>query len=389
MPPSLTTPDKPVARPPSADERVVALDGLRGFMTILVVLSHYFGEVPHGIGAAMVGWIAVDMFFVLSGYLVGKLILEKGGHDNFLQVFFIRRACRTLPIYMLCVTAVFVLLATIDRPWAQDDVTFPLWSYLTFSQNIFMVSTNEVGAHWLGPTWTMGLEEHFYLLLPMLFLLVPRRRLAVTLCAIALAAVALRTLILGYAPSWWMATLVLLPTRADVLLCGVLAALAITAPWLDWTRLDGPLRLATPLLLICAGAAKLLSPDGLDLFKIVGPTLVSLACAAFLLSLVRGAPEAERFRSPVLRFFGETSYAVYLTHVPILGLMHGVLLGAKPDVATAAQWGVTLLALPVTVAAGWALTRLVEAPISAYGRTWKWSGAPRPAAQTKSASSAG
>ena len=62
------------------EQRVVVLDGLRGMMTILVVISHYFGEVPHGISALMFGWIAVDMFFVLSGYLVGKLILEKSHH---------------------------------------------------------------------------------------------------------------------------------------------------------------------------------------------------------------------------------------------------------------------------------------------------------------------
>lgn len=68
-------------------------------MTILVLVSHYFGEVPHGITALMFGWIAVDMFFVLSGYLVGKLILEKQHNDNFFQVFYVRRVaarCRSI-----------------------------------------------------------------------------------------------------------------------------------------------------------------------------------------------------------------------------------------------------------------------------------------------------
>ena len=64
-------------KPAGVERRVVALDGLRGMMTILVVISHYFAEVPHGISVLMFGWVAVDMFFVLSGYLVGKLILEK------------------------------------------------------------------------------------------------------------------------------------------------------------------------------------------------------------------------------------------------------------------------------------------------------------------------
>ena len=358
-----------------AERRVVALDGLRGLMTIFVVVSHYFGEVPSGLPVLMVGWLAVDMFFVLSGYLVGRLILEKGGASNFLGVFYVRRAYRTLPIYMVSVVAIFGLVGLIDRPWARAETSFPLWSYLTFNQNVFMAAHDTVGHEWLGPTWTMGLEEHFYLVLPFLFLLVPRRRLAGVLCAIGLAAVIARAAILLLAPAWWMTTLVFLPTRADVLVCGVLGALALSGRGADGSgpvRFDLSLRLAAPALLVVACLLKSLDGGQGLVFQVLGPLAVSLACTAFLLALVRGAPEAARFRSPVLRFFGTTSYAVYLTHMPVLGLMHGFVLGAKPDVATPAQWAVTAAALPVCVAVGWLLTRVIEAPISAYGRGWHW-----------------
>jgi peptidoglycan/LPS O-acetylase OafA/YrhL len=341
-------------------------------MTIFVVISHYFGEVPRGLSVFMVGWLAVDMFFVLSGYLVGKLILDKSHARNFLTAFYVRRACRTLPIYMLCVLAIFGLVGLVDRPWAHADTTFPLWSYLTFSQNVFMAARNDVGHEWLGPTWTMGLEEHFYLALPLLCLLVPRRRLAAVLCIIMLAAVCARAGILLLAPDWRMATLVFLPTRADVLICGVLGALAIASPRTLGSRLELPLWLAAPLLLLVTCLLKLMDSEQGIVFQVFGPLAVSVGCTAFLLTLVRGTPEAIRFRSPILCFFGTTSYAVYLTHMPVLGLMHGLVLGTKPDVGTAAQWGVTVAALPVCVAVGWLLTRLVEAPISAYGRKWSW-----------------
>ncbi len=361
----------------SLDQRVVALDGLRGLMTIFVVVSHYFGEVPNGVRALMVGWLAVDVFFVLSGYLVGKLILTKGGASNFLIVFYVRRACRTLPIYALSVLAIVGLVGLIDRPWAQAETTFPLWAYLTFNQNVFMAAHDAVGHEWLGPTWTMGLEEHFYLVLPVLFLLVPRRRLVGVLWAIALAAVLMRAAILVFAPGRWMTTLVFLPTRADVLVCGVLGALALSAGgFRRWAsggeRSDLPLRLAAPALVVVAAGLKLLDGGHGLLFQVLGPLTVSLGCTAFVLTLVLGAPEAARFRSPTLRFFGTTSYAVYLTHMPVLGLMHGFILDAKPDIATLAQWAVTVAALPVCVAVGWLLTHLVEAPISAYGRSWRW-----------------
>lgn len=368
MPPTELTP----TRPPDPDRRVIALDGLRGLMTIFVVISHYFGEVPSGLSVFMVGWVAVDMFFVLSGYLVGKLILDKRHAANFLTVFYVRRACRTLPIYGLCVLAIFGLVGAIDRPWARAETNFPLWSYLTFSQNVFMAAQNAAGHAWLSPTWTMGLEEHFYLALPLLFLFVPRRRLAATLCAIMLAAVFLRAGILLLAPDWWMTTLVFLPTRADVLVCGVLGALLLASPRAAGPRLDLSLRLAAPLLLVATCLLKLLDGEPGIVFRALGPLAVSLGCTAFVLTLVRGAPEAIRFRAPSLRFFGTTSYAVYLTHMPVLGLMHGLVLGTKPDIGTPAQWGVTVAALPVCVAVGWLLTRLVEAPVSAYGRTWRW-----------------
>lgn len=375
-----TRPDPDAPSPPLSglpDSRVVALDGLRGFMTILVVISHYFGEVPSGISGLMIGWVAVDMFFVLSGYLVGRMILDKMHHANFIQVFFVRRACRTLPIYVVCVLIVFILHALIDRPWAEADDAFPLWSYLTFTQNIFMVATNQIGSHWLAPTWTLGLEEHFYLGVPLLFMLVPRQRLAGVFVGIALAAVALRAGIHVFAPGWWMTAIVLLPGRADVLTCGILAALVIRSGRLDGGRYDAALRCVAPVLLVATCGLKLWDGTTGESLQIFGPLCVSLGCAAFLLTLVRDAPEAVRYRSPVLRFFGTTSYAVYLTHMPILGLLRGFLLGTKPDIATTAQWLVTFAALPICVVVGWVLTRWIEAPLTAYGRSWNWRERPR------------
>jgi peptidoglycan/LPS O-acetylase OafA/YrhL len=175
-----------------------------------------------------------------------------------------------------------------------------------------------------------------------------------------------------------IAAAVLLPNRADVLVMGLLAAVAIRSNKLPWPRLDLPLRIA-PIMLLAATAV-LTDVAGRHAFTIFGPLLTSIACAAFLLSLVRGAPEAKRFGGKFLGFFNTTSYAVYLTHLPVLGLMHGLLLGARPDIASPQQWAVTFAALPVTVFVAWVLTVLVERPLTEYGRSWKWSGRPRAAA---------
>jgi peptidoglycan/LPS O-acetylase OafA/YrhL len=319
------------------------------------------------------------MFFVLSGYLVGKLILEKQHHDNFFQVFYVRRVCRTLPIYFVCLAINIVLMGMFSAPWVDADHAFPIWSYFTFTQNFFMAGMSGIGAHWLSPTWTLAVEEHFYLIVPFLFFIIPRRRLGLTLVAIAVGALAIRAGVYEFLENPGLIGLVLLPTRADVLTAGLLAALAIKTDRVPWQRIDYSLRVA-PIVLLAVAAILRLADGGVEhRFAIFGPMLVSVACAMFLVSLVRGAPEARRFHSKFLGFFNTTSYAVYLTHLPVLGLMHGLLLGSRPDIGTPAQWAVTFAAVPVCVAVSWLLTGVIEKPLTNYGRTWAWSGRSRQA----------
>jgi peptidoglycan/LPS O-acetylase OafA/YrhL len=363
-----------------ADRRIVALDGVRGLMTILVVFSHYFGEVPHGTQALMFGWIAVDMFFVLSGYLVGNLILDKMHNDNFFVVFYVRRICRTLPIYFISVLIIAAVLSAFNgTAWLDDDVSFPVWSYFSFTQTLFMASTEQIGAHWLAPTWTLAVEEHFYLLAPMTFFFVPRKYLASVLIAAAAGAVGCRISVYVFNVGNPTAAHVLLPGIADVLICGLLAALASKTDYVRQGKLDYALRVTPILLLISLSLLGLFAGRDSSGFSILRPLIISLASAAFLLAIARNTPEAEHFRSRFLRFFGRTSYAVYLTHLPALGLMHGLILNARPDIADTRQWLVTIAALPVCVLASWLLTKVVEEPITRYGRSWSWSGRPRAA----------
>lgn len=378
----------PETTPVGADRRIVALDGVRGLMTILVVLSHYFGEVPHGISVFMLGRMAVETFFVLSGYLVGGLILDKMHNDNFFQVFYLRRICRTLPIYFFCVIMITAALSATTGAWRDADVSFPAWSYFTFTQTFFMAEAHSIGAHWLSPSWTLAIEEQFYVLAPLTFLLVPRRYIAATLIAAAAAAVLCRIGAYEFGVVNRTAAHVLLPTNADVLIFGLLAALTARLAVVRQGRFDYALRLAPTVLLLCLAFLGVIAGAGSALFAILYPLLIAIAAAAFLVSLVRGAPEAARFHSHVLRFFGRTSYAVYLTHLPILGLMHGLLLGARPDIVTSAQWLVTLAALPICVVVGSVLTKLVEEPITAFGRSFTWSGVPRRARSAATAEAA-
>jgi len=253
------------------------------------------------------------------------------------------------------------------------NVEFPLWSYLTFTQNAFVAATGSIGAHWLAPTWTLAVEEQFYLITPALFFFVPRRGMPFVLGAglvgsIVYRAEAFRT---GFVPDGAVA--VLLPGVADTLICGLLAAILITSNLVDWKRFDVPFRLAPLVLLYIAIGLQPFDDAGHHLVRTFGVPLIALASALLLISLARGAPEASKFTSKILCFFGRTSYTIYLTHLTVLGLMHGLILSAEPDIATPAQIAVTLAALPVAVLVGWIGTLIVEQPITVYGRSWQWS----------------
>lgn len=367
--------DTAAAAAPAAktEFRIVALDGVRGLMTIFVLLSHYFAEIPNGLPVLGLGWFAVNMFFVLSGFLIGRLIIEKKDSENFISVFFMRRICRTIPSYMISVSLIFAMLWIFrSQPWTRFETEFPLWSYLTFTQNIFMGATNSVGAYWAAPTWTLALEEQLYLLLPLLFLLTPQRYWMRILIAVAILAVVLRALIFTsglVSPIWGYA---ILPTRGDVLVLGVIAAILFKDQRIDLSRYDLALRCAPVVLLFVAVCLILADPLERRLFNIFGPFVVCAGFACLLLAMVRGAPEAKRFESRFLCFFGHISYCIYLTHLMVLGLMHGLILNAKPELGTLTQWLVTCAALIVTVALAWLMTTFIEAPLTAYGRSWKW-----------------
>ena len=360
--------------PEGQERRVLALDGIRGVMTILVVISHYFGELPNGIKALSFGWVAVDMFFVLSGYLIGKLIIEKGESDNFFKVFYMRRICRIIPSYMVTIFVSWALIMYFrETVWIDADPLFPLWSYVAFVQNFFMVSTESIGAHWLAPTWTLVVEEHFYLIAPSLIVFTPKRYFRPVLIVMIVSALIFRILTFHFGMFSHMTSLVLLPGRADLLMAGVFAASLITTPGIDWKRWMLWVR-AIPLIAVTATLVlSLLDGEGQHLLMVYSPLILAIGCASFLLGLVIDVPEAQRYKNATLRFFGDNSYAIYLTHMQVLGLMHGLILGSRPDITTWEQVMVSVLALPVAVVVGRALTRFVEEPMMAYGRSWRWS----------------
>jgi peptidoglycan/LPS O-acetylase OafA/YrhL len=350
--------------------RIPELDGLRGVAVLSVVIAHYFCEVPGGLQSAKFGWLGVDLFFVLSGFLIGGILLDNRGSPRYFATFYLRRACRIFPVYYV-VLAVVLTLAALFAGNSWLDAPLPAPAYLTYTQNIVMAETGRLGVAWLLPTWTLAVEEQFYFLLPVIIFLTPRRYIISLALTVIAAAPLFR--VAAFATMNDVAAGMLLPSRCDLLFFGVLSAAIYRQPAL-WSRAtaNGARALKCGALIgvtgICAVLAATAWFADRDLIMIMTPTVGGLLCSSYVLLMVSGAPEAARFRSPFLRFFGAISYGLYLIHQPICGLMHGILLDARPDIANLAQLAVTGAALALSVGLAFVSWTYFEAPIVRFGR---------------------
>lgn len=153
------------------ERRQPGLDTLRALAISLVFMYHYMvfvsGKPSFGF-LSVIGWAGVDLFFVLSGYLIADQLLRGmvAGHNLSLPAFFARRALRTLPLFWLILAAYWI--------WGQTlggKTPPPLWRFLSFTQNIGL-TTGTAFSH----AWSLCIEEQFYLLLPLVLVLGVRLR---------------------------------------------------------------------------------------------------------------------------------------------------------------------------------------------------------------------
>jgi hypothetical protein len=101
-------------------KRIPELDGIRGLAALAVVVAHYFGEVPHGLSALTVAWLGVDVFFVLSGFLIGSIILAQRDAPDFFRIFYLKRCARIVPVYAaVCILTLFAAAATAGHAWSD------------------------------------------------------------------------------------------------------------------------------------------------------------------------------------------------------------------------------------------------------------------------------
>ncbi|HWH25815.1 MAG TPA: acyltransferase family protein [Pseudolysinimonas sp.] len=357
--------------------RVPGLDGLRALAVIVVMLFHL---TP---GAVVGGYLGVDIFFVISGFLITSLLVREHADTGriALSAFWARRARRLLPalivLLLVCSSAAFLVGGDVLVRLAAQVVgalTFSSnWIFIAQGSDYFSSSTPELFRN----LWSLAVEEQFYLVWPLLVVIVlirmrPRWRLAVTLVLAAASALAMGLLTDPAEPTrGYFGT----DTHAFGLALGASLAF-LTQHWptrpLEWPR-AARMALAPvgPLAVAALIAIAILLPGEIELVYRGGLVVVGiLSVFAIAALLVPGSVFGRLLEFAPIRWVGVRSYGLYLWHWPVFIL----LLAALPSWSTdpILVWVLGGVALVVTCAAAAASYRFVEQPIRRSGFRASW-----------------
>ena len=352
------------------------LDGVRGVAILPVMVYHFWGLGVAPLGAADraawqvvgAGWVGVDLFFVLSGFLITGILLAARASPHYFRDFYARRVLRIFPLYyaaLLGLTAAGVALAL---PGRHAALVPTLWCWLYVTNVAVAFFPGAEGPYYVGHFWSLAVEEQFYLVWPMVARWLGPRRLA-TVCLWTLAvALGLRlALVAAGAPS--MAPYVLTPTRLDALaLGGLLAcwardgsgraeragAYAARAFWVALAAFVGSM--------VLQGSPRGDGPWVLTL----GLSAAAVASGALIQHAVVGAPQgrvAAALRRPWLVHVGALSYGLYVIHYPVHHLLTRVLAGREVAVlGSAVPYALarTALGIALTYLLAWLSWNLLE-----------------------------
>ena len=379
---------------PNFSRRIPELDGIRGTAILTILIYHWLilegaAILPERLETVgSFGWSGVDLFFVLSGFLIGGILLDARRATNYFKVFYVRRLYRILPLYgALCLLSIAVFYAHLStHAWLFEE-KIPWYAYCTFGQNFWMAKYNAMSSRQLDATWSLAVEEQFYLTLPLLIRFVKERYLPyVLLAGIVLAPILRCALWLALDPiQQFTATYVLAPCRMDALLLGVLAAWALRreAGW-QWFVAHRLLLSAAALGLGIGYVLMIHKRWGLGSFAQAsfGFTWIALFDLSLLLLAVTHKPGfvSRIFRLRLLTELGILAYGLYLFHQPMLGLLYGLWGKKSPKLVGTAQMGVTSLAAMFLIVFARLSWNYFEKPLVKIGHRHQYleAGAERP-----------
>jgi peptidoglycan/LPS O-acetylase OafA/YrhL len=316
--------------------RVPALDGVRGLAALTILIYHFTPITSDDpltarlIRPAALGWVGVDLFFVLSGFLITGILLDAKGRPHYFRNFYARRSLRIFPLYYGTLAALFVVFPLVVwaaglGPMLQSRLGeyYEEYRYVQSRQAaLWLYVSNVPGCvdpvrwlYFMGHFWSLSVEEHFYLIWPAVVLVLNRRRLLAACVGCIALSLALRFAVEPTAYRFFC--YVFTPMRLDGLAVGGLIAL-LARDDVGIARLTRPALLAgaAALGVLAAGFASDGTLHSTGRFAMsVSYTLLAVLFGAFLVLVVAapgGSVIGRVMGGGFLRFFGKYSYAIYV-----------------------------------------------------------------------------
>jgi peptidoglycan/LPS O-acetylase OafA/YrhL len=295
-----------------------ALDGVRGIASLLVVSYHLFENATRYL---FFGWLGLDLFFVLSGFLITGALLETFERPRFLQRFYVRRVLRIFPLYYLSLLVFLVIFPSIPglpvdtRYYVQHQWWF--WGYL---QNWLFIFHNQGNPNWLNHLWSLAVEEQFYIIWPLVFLVLRKPKyLLIFISVVLVLTIGLRTWLWTKHVSGLSYYSLYTFSRIDGICIGCMVAL------IQKIRMNF-LEKYTGVVVLCFAGLNfgfyffdLLHPAAFPYLALIGYTTFAMIFGLLVHTVAyeRSPLLTAVFGTRFLRFFGKVSYSSYIIHWPL------------------------------------------------------------------------
>ena len=298
-----------------------ALDGLRGVAILLVVIYHNFGFISQ----SHFGWLGVDLFFVLSGFLITGILLKTVDKPGFLSNFYMRRVLRIFPLYYLSLLIFLFVLPPFTSERIHWDYYIDNQVYFwTYIQNWLFIFKEPGNAQILNHYWSLAVEEQFYIFWPLVMLLLKKpKRLLIFISILLLAVIAFRFGLWIYRIENLAYYNLYTFTRIDGICIGCITALLYHINYEF-------IRKYTSLIVIAFAGVNFLfyfinsiSSYSFPYIALVGYTTFAMMFGLLVYEAARGETRLINyiFTLPVFRFLGKISYALYVFHWPVYLLL--------------------------------------------------------------------
>ena len=304
---------------------IAELDGLRGIAILLVMLHHFWptsGLLATYSSVGHLGWIGVDLFFVISGFFITGILLDTIEDRGYYRNFYARRSLRIFPLYYLFLIAIFVIPWLLPGGRHFEQViraqSGPAAWYFAYLGNFREAIVGKEPAYFLAPLWSLSIEEHFYLAFPFIVQKLSRERLKQLLWSLIFIAPVIRLVMMFVAPSNERIQYLATPCRVDVIAMGCLLALTLRQRT-STPNCDKVGRIALAMIAVCAAAFLLGGLDRTKSFcRVAGYSLVDVTFALIVLWAIlgRGRTSVRWLRSRPLIGIGKMCYGTYLLQRP-------------------------------------------------------------------------